>query len=153
MTGSISTAAQQSQRPSCKRTAGKVARTARSTQRQVVNTALPLYVGELSVGLSYSQLNANYNTAESHLTIYLDHEKLINRLLSLYGCTALWILISFLIHIQSVGLLGRGISPSQGWYLHTEQHKHTINAHRHSWLECDSNSRSKCSSGRRRFMP
>jgi hypothetical protein len=30
---------------------------------------------------------------------------------------------------QSVGLLGRGISTSQGRYLHTEQHKHWINAH------------------------
>jgi hypothetical protein len=30
----------------------------------------------------------------------------------------------FLIYTQSVGLLGRGISPSQGRYLHTEQHKH-----------------------------
>jgi hypothetical protein len=37
--------------------------------------------------------------------------------------------ISFLIHIQTVGLLGRGISPSQGCYLHTGQHKHKINAH------------------------
>jgi hypothetical protein len=31
---------------------------------------------------------------------------------------------SFLIHTQSVGLLQRGISPSQDRYLHTEQHKH-----------------------------
>jgi hypothetical protein len=30
---------------------------------------------------------------------------------------------------QSVGVLGQGISPSQGRYLHTEQHKHRINAH------------------------
>jgi hypothetical protein len=30
---------------------------------------------------------------------------------------------------QSVGLLGRGISPSQGRYLHIGQHKHRINAH------------------------
>jgi hypothetical protein len=29
---------------------------------------------------------------------------------------------------QTVGLLGRGISPSQGRYLHTGQHKHRINA-------------------------
>jgi hypothetical protein len=36
---------------------------------------------------------------------------------------------SFLIYTQSVGLLGRGISPSQGLYLHTEQHKHRIIAH------------------------
>jgi hypothetical protein len=32
-------------------------------------------------------------------------------------------------YTQSVGLLGRGISPSQGRYIHTEQHKHRINAH------------------------
>jgi hypothetical protein len=30
---------------------------------------------------------------------------------------------------QSVGLLGRGISPSQGNYLYTGQHKHRINSH------------------------
>jgi hypothetical protein len=30
---------------------------------------------------------------------------------------------------QSVGLLGRVISPSCGRYLHTGQHKHRINAH------------------------
>jgi hypothetical protein len=30
---------------------------------------------------------------------------------------------------QTVGLLGRVISPSYGRYLHTEQHKHRINAH------------------------
>jgi hypothetical protein len=36
---------------------------------------------------------------------------------------------SYLIYIQSVGLLGRVISPSQGLYLYTEQHKHSINAY------------------------
>jgi hypothetical protein len=42
-----------------------------------------------------------------------------------YGHMALcWALAAF-----SVGLLGRGISPSQGRYLHTEQHKRRINAH------------------------
>jgi hypothetical protein len=30
---------------------------------------------------------------------------------------------------QTVGLLARGISPSQGRYLHRRQHKHRINAH------------------------
>jgi hypothetical protein len=35
--------------------------------------------------------------------------------------------LSFLIDTQSVGLLGRGISLSQGRYLHTEQYKHRIN--------------------------
>jgi hypothetical protein len=38
---------------------------------------------------------------------------------------------------QSVGLLGREISPSQGHYLHTGQHKHRINAHRHPCLKWD----------------
>jgi hypothetical protein len=31
--------------------------------------------------------------------------------------------------LQTVGLFGRAISPSQGLYLHTEQHKHRINAY------------------------
>jgi hypothetical protein len=35
---------------------------------------------------------------------------------------------SFLTFTQPVSLLGRGISPSQGRYLHAEQHKHIINA-------------------------
>jgi hypothetical protein len=40
-----------------------------------------------------------------------------------YGYTALVDIdrfFSFLIYIQSVGLIGRGISPPQGRYLHTE---------------------------------
>jgi hypothetical protein len=36
---------------------------------------------------------------------------------------------SLLIYTQSVGPHGQGISPSQGLYLNTEQHKHRINAH------------------------
>jgi hypothetical protein len=74
---------------------------------------------------------------------------------SAYGSTALVDLgrfFSFLIYTQSVGLLGRGISPSQGHYLHTEQHKHRINVHRYPCHEWDSNPRSQCSRGRRRFM-
>jgi hypothetical protein len=56
--------------------------------------------------------------------------------LSVYGSTSLVDLgrvSSFLIYTsaQSVGLLERGISPSQGRYLHTEQHKHRINADIH----------------------
>jgi hypothetical protein len=38
--------------------------------------------------------------------------------------------------------------PSQGSYLHTEQHKDKINAHRHTCLEWDSNPRSQRSSER-----
>jgi hypothetical protein len=43
----------------------------------------------------------------------------------------LWTLaafFNFLIYTQSVGLLGRVMNPSQGRYLHTEQHKNRINA-------------------------
>jgi hypothetical protein len=36
---------------------------------------------------------------------------------------------------HSVGLLGRGTSPSQDRYLNTGQHKHRIKAHRHSYLK------------------
>jgi hypothetical protein len=36
---------------------------------------------------------------------------------------------SFLIYAQSVGLLGWGMSPSQGRYLHAEEHKNTIKEH------------------------
>jgi hypothetical protein len=50
-----------------------------------------------------------------------------------YGSTILcWAFTAFSAswsYTQSVGLLGRGISPSQGLYLYTEQHKHRINSH------------------------
>jgi hypothetical protein len=59
-----------------------------------------------------------------------------------------FVLLQFLNLRQSVGLLGRGISPSQGRYLAQTQNKH-----RHPCLEWDSNPRSQCSSGRRYFMP
>jgi hypothetical protein len=51
---------------------------------------------------------------------------------------------------QTVGLLGREISLSQGRYLNTGQHKHRIKTHRHPCLEWDSNPRSQRSSQRRR---
>jgi hypothetical protein len=60
---------------------------------------------------------------------------------------------SFLIYTQSVGLLGWAIIRSQGRCLHTQQHKHRINAHRHPCLELDSSPQSQRSSGRRQFMP
>jgi hypothetical protein len=60
---------------------------------------------------------------------------------------------SFLILRQSVGLLGREISPTQGRYLHTGQHKHRINADRHPCLQWDSNPQSQCYSGRIQCMP
>jgi hypothetical protein len=48
--------------------------------------------------------------------------------------------LSFVILHTSVGLLGQGISPSQGLYIHIGQYKHRINAHRHRCSEWDSNS-------------
>jgi hypothetical protein len=69
-----------------------------------------------------------FSPASSYFPLYL------SIYLSIYGSTALVDLgrfFSFVIHTQSVGLLGRWISPSQGRYLHREQHKHRINAHRH----------------------
>jgi hypothetical protein len=45
---------------------------------------------------------------------------------------------SFLIYTQLVQLLRRGLSPSQGLYVNTEQHKHRTNAHKHPWVEYDS---------------
>jgi hypothetical protein len=51
-----------------------------------------------------------------------------------------------LFFTQSVGLLGRGISPSQGRYLRTGQQKHRTNGHRHPCLEFNSNPRPQCSS-------
>jgi hypothetical protein len=39
--------------------------------------------------------------------------------------------LSFLIILQTVGLLGRVISSSQGLYLNTGQQKHRINAYTH----------------------
>jgi hypothetical protein len=64
--------------------------------------------------------------------------------LSVCGCTALVDLghfFSFLMYTWSVRILGRGISLLQDCYLHTEQHKHRINAHRHPCLEWHSNQR------------
>jgi hypothetical protein len=53
----------------------------------------------------------------------------------IYGSTALcWALASFSVSwsfTESVGLLGWGIIPSQGHYLHTGQHEHRINTHKH----------------------
>jgi hypothetical protein len=91
-------------------------------------------------------------------------EQILGYLATIYSLHSLWNLLYYIsmalqplwalavFCTQSIGLLGRGISPSQGRYLHTEQHKHRINAHRHACLKWDSNPRSQCSSGRRRFM-
>jgi hypothetical protein len=82
----------------------------------------------------------------TYLSIYLS--------MSLQPFVGPWPLFEFLdLFTQSVGHLGRGISPSQGRYLHTGQHEHRINAHRHPFLKWDSNRRSQCLRRRRQFMP
>jgi hypothetical protein len=43
--------------------------------------------------------------------------------------TLLFFSMALPAHLQSAGLLGRVISPSQGRYLNTGQHKHRINAY------------------------
>jgi hypothetical protein len=77
--------------------------------------------------------------------------------LSVYGSAVLcWTLATFSnssSYRDAVGLLGRSISPSQGRYIHTEQHKHSINAPRHPCPEWDSNPRSHRSNKRRQFSP
>jgi hypothetical protein len=64
-----------------------------------------------------------------------------------------WPLIQFRNHFsQMVELLGRVISPSQGLYLNTGQHRHRINAYTHTKHPClkwDSNPRSQCLNGLR----
>jgi hypothetical protein len=83
------------------------------------------------------------------------------RCLSIYGSTALvdigpfffiFFFFHFLIYRQSVGFFGRVISPTQGYYLHTEQDKHRKNAHRHPCLEWNSNPRFQCPRRRRCFI-
>jgi hypothetical protein len=55
---------------------------------------------------------------------------------------------------QSVGLLGRVISSSQGLYLYTNTEKRTHNTNtKHPCPEWDSNSRSRRPRERRQFMP
>jgi hypothetical protein len=58
-----------------------------------------------------------------------------------YGSTVLcWVLAAFSVswsYTQSVGLFGSGNSPSQSPYLHTEQHRHRINAHRYPGIESE----------------
>jgi hypothetical protein len=99
-------------------------------------------------GIIYdSVIEAPLYLIQSCLSIYL----------SIYGSTALfWTLDAFWdfwSFTQSVGILRRRISPSQGRYLHTGQHKHRINAHRHPYLKWDSKPGYQRSSGRRHFMP
>jgi hypothetical protein len=60
-----------------------------------------------------------------------NHTGLNNSSLALQPFVGPWPLFQFnnLFSMRTVGLLGRGISPSQGRYIHTGQQKHRINEH------------------------
>jgi hypothetical protein len=78
----------------------------------------------------------NYLHAK-HCTIYLS--------MALQPFAGPWPRLHFLYLLQkSVELLGRGISPLQGIYLHTEKYKQRINGHRHLRLQWESNPRYQC---------
>jgi hypothetical protein len=62
-------------------------------------------------------------------------------------------LFSFLILYTGGRTPWAGYSPSEGRYLHTQQHKHRKNAPKHPWLKWYLNPRSYCLSLRREFMP
>jgi hypothetical protein len=123
------------------------------------NKTLP--VDWKSILISYHLLDLKHVSSVTYKLLISNHfptNLLIRRLthcLFYYGSTALMGLgsfFSFLIYTQSVELLGWRISPSQGLYLHIEQHKHRQNTDRYSCLDWDSNPRSQCSSERRRYM-
>jgi hypothetical protein len=76
---------------------------------------------------------------------YYDEAIIINLLLLewLYSPRGPWPLFSFLIYSQSVGLLERVISSSQGLYLNTGQHKHRINTYTHQTPTITASERAK----------
>jgi hypothetical protein len=133
------------------------------TRTSSPNPSLPtnlLMYNLLTILQTHILLNCSYRPLNLVTTI-LPNKEYNNQLpnyfngsiISFYSPLELHPFFSLLIYTQPVRLLVRGINPSQGRYLHTEQHKHRINVHRHPCLEWDSNPRSQCSSGRKRFMP
>jgi hypothetical protein len=88
----------------------------------------------------YLLIHSFVHSCSSHL----EHGVSVKRFISL----------QFLNFKQTVGLLGRGISPTQGRYLHrTSQTQNKRTQYRHTCLEWESNRRSQCSRGRIHFMP
>jgi hypothetical protein len=96
-----------------------------------------IHVHLLKIQIYCSKANCTLSLSLMLLPLF-EHRPPVKRFISL----------QFLTLGQSVGLLGREISPSQGRYLH----KHRINVDKHPCLEWDSNPRSQWSSGRGRFM-
>jgi hypothetical protein len=97
-----------------------------STTKELIFSSYKFILGQFS-----------YCPSEKKRSYLLARYLYIGMYIILYSCIYLWLyspcgiwpLFSFLIYTQSVGLLGQGISPSQGRCLHTEQHKHRITAH------------------------
>jgi hypothetical protein len=75
----------------------------------------------------------------------------------IYGSTVLLLDFGRYFNFLILCITGRtpctGMSPSQGRYLHTEQHKHRIDAKRHPCFEWSSNQRPQHLRKRRQFMP
>jgi hypothetical protein len=135
-----------------------ISTTCRSENIKLINSFTPsarkhfrrksLNSGVDSVSLQIMQISTHSFGVDSDLHISAD---LCMALQSFIGP---WAVFSVSWSFYTVtGLLGRLISQSQGRYLHSEQHKHRINANRHPCLEWDSNPRSQRSSERRKFMP
>jgi hypothetical protein len=102
---------------------------ARNQKKKVMKTHLPL-----------DERQINKHCLSVHLWLYI----------SLLGLCRFF---GFLMYTQTVGLLGRGISTSQGLYLNTEQHKHRRNARKYPWLKWVPNPYFQRLNGRRQFMP
>jgi hypothetical protein len=114
----------------------------RALVNTVLNLRVPYYAGKFlngcTIGISSRRTRLRERGSEWRCN---------NSEETIYGSTDFVDLgryFSFLICTQSVGLLGRGISSSQGCYIHTQ---HRINAHRHPCLELDSNPRSHVPAG------
>jgi hypothetical protein len=100
----------------------------------------------------YVHVNSNYRqlcsvtlSSTSVVKFRMTHLLIIIIIIIMNGSAALCSSLAFVSiycsYTQSVGLLGWGISPAQRRYLHTEQHKHIINANIHPFLEWNSNPR------------
>jgi hypothetical protein len=98
----------------------------------------------IPVGLYFAINLTNLTTRIVKLTSYLSVCLSVCLSICLFICgskSLCWTLAAFLdswLFTQSIGLFGRGMSPSQGRYLHTEQHKqnkHTQTSMPWVWFE------------------
>jgi hypothetical protein len=116
---------------------------------------IPLCVSRLWFHLNAANLSGQKLKVMLSCAWIIKHQSIRTYLfiyLWLYSPCGPWPLFQFL-NLYTVNRISwTGIRPPQGRYLHTEQHKHRIKAHKQSCLEWDSNPRSQSSSGRRWFM-